>query len=157
MSTLVKGLIELFIHVYKSCQTGKDMYCRFQVEWHKQCSFVLKDQVDQRGQKELSQSHQRWLGYCEGSGVAKKVYNPVLIAVYSAVFDYLIQKVAKHQKKEQANGDHDSTQSASLEDQEEGVYYRFGGAALAAMLHLRYDQLKSDVHKSERERESKMR
>ena len=31
------------------------------------------------------------------------------------------------------------------------MYYRFGGAALAAMLHLRYDQLKSGVHESKRE------
>ena len=135
MLTLVKGLTELFIRVYKSCQTGKDKYCRFQLEWHKQCSLLLKDEVDQEGQKELSQIHQRWLGYCEGSGVAKEVYNPVLIAV----FDCLMLKVAKHQKK-QADGDHDSGEGPSLEDQE-GVYYRFGGAALAAMLHLRYDQL----------------
>ena len=106
MSTLVKGLTELFICVYKSCQTGKDKYCRFQLEWHKQCSLLLKDEVDQEGQKELSQIHQRWLGYCEGSRVAKEVYNPVLIAVYSAVFDCLMVKVAKHQKK-QADGDHD--------------------------------------------------
>lgn len=150
MSTLVKGLTELFIRVYKSCQTGKDKYCRFQLEWHKQCSLLLKDQVDQGGQKDLCQIHQRWLGYCEGSGVAKEVYNPVLISVYSAVFDYLMQKVAKHQKREQADSDHNSGQTPSLEDQE-GVYYRFGGAALAAMLHLRYDQLKSGIHESERE------
>ena len=145
MLILVQGLTELFIRVYRSCQTGKDKYRRFQLEWHKQCSLLLKDQVDQGGQKELSQIHQRWLGYCEGSGVAKEVYNPVLIAVYSAVFDCLMLKVAKHKKKEQADGDHDSGESSSLEDQE-GVYYRFGGAALAAMLHLRYDQLKTDVH-----------
>jgi hypothetical protein len=87
------------ICVYKSCQTGKDKYCRFQLEWYKQCSLLLKDQVDQRGQKELLQIHQRWLGYCEGSGIAKEVYNPVLIAVYSAVFDCLMLKVAKHKNK----------------------------------------------------------
>ena len=145
-------ITELFIRVYKSCQTGKDKYCRFQLEWHKQCSLLLKDEVDHGGQKELSQIHQRWLGYCEGSRVAKEVYNPVLIAVYSAVFDYLMQKVAKHQKKEQSDGDHDSGQIPLLEDRyQEGVYYRFGGATLAAMLHLRYDQLKSGVHESKRE------
>ena len=100
MSTLVKGLAELFIRVYKSCQTGKDKYCRFQLEWHKQCSMLLMDQVDQGSHKDLSQMHQRWLGYCEGSGVAKEVYNPVLVAMYSAVFDYLMQKVAQHQKRD---------------------------------------------------------
>ena len=151
MSTLVKGLTELFIRVYKSCQTGKDKYCRFQLEWHRQCSLLLKDHVDQGcRQKYLSQIHQRWIGYCEGRGVAKEVYNPVLIAVYSAVFDYLMKKVAKHQQREQCDGDHVLSQTLSL-DQEEGVYYRFGGAALAAMLHLRYDQLKCGVHESKRE------
>ena len=32
MSTLVKGLTEVFVHVYKSCQKGKDKYCRFQLD-----------------------------------------------------------------------------------------------------------------------------
>ena len=43
------------------------------------------------------------LGYCEGSGATKEVYNPVLIAVYSAVFDCLMQRVGKHQNEEQAD------------------------------------------------------
>ena len=103
--------------------------------------------MDRGSQKDISQIHQRWIGYCEGSRVAKEVHNPVLIAVCSAVFDYLMQRVAKHQQKEQCDGDH---VLLSL-DQEEGVYYRFGGAALAAMLHLRYDQLKYGVHESKRE------
>ena len=150
MSTLVKGLTEMFIHIYKSCQTGKDKYSRFQLDWHKQCSLLLKAQVDQGGQKELTQIHQRWVGYCEGSGVSKEVYNSVMIAVYSAVFGYLMQLVAKHQKDHLADSGHESGQAPLLADQE-GVYYRFGGAALSAMLHLRYDQLKSGVHELKRE------
>ena len=148
ISTLVKGLTELFIRVYKSCQTGKDKYCKFQLEWHRQCSVLLMDLVDEGGHKDLCQIHQRWLGYCEGSGVAKDVFNPVLIAVYSAVFDYLMQRVALHQKREQSD---DLDQTPTLEDQEVGVYYRFGGAALAAMLHLRYDQLNPGIDESKRE------
>ena len=53
MFTLVKGLTELFIHVYKSCQTGKDKYCRFQLEWHRQCSLLLRDQVNRGVNKDL--------------------------------------------------------------------------------------------------------
>ena len=90
----------------------------FQLDWHKQCSLLLKDQVDQGGQKELTQVHQRWLGYCEGSGVSKEVYNLVMIGVYSAVFDYLMQLVAKHQKDQQADSGHDSGQAPLLADQE---------------------------------------
>ena len=73
-----------------------------------------------------------------------------MIAVYSAVFGYLMQLVAKHQKDHQADSGHESGQAQLLADQE-GVYYRFGGAALSAMLHLRYDQLKSGVHELKRE------
>ena len=147
MSTLVKGLTEIFIHVYKSCQTGKDKYCRFQLEWHKQCSLLLKGQIDQGCQKELTLIHQRWLGYCEGIGVPKEVYNPVMIAVCSAVSDYLMQRVAKQQKPDGDNCGLDQTPIL----EEEGVYYRFGGAALATMLHLRYNQLKSGIQESKRE------
>ena len=147
MSTLVKGLTEIFIHVYKFCQTGKDKYCRFQLEWHKQFSLLLKGQIDQGCQKELTLIHQRWLGYCEGIGVPKEVYNPVMIAVCSAVSDYLMQRVAKQQKPDGDNCGLDQT----LILEEEGVYYRFGGAALATMLHLRYNQLKSGIQESKRE------
>ena len=155
MFTLVKGLTELFIRVYKSCQTGKDKYCRFQLEWHRQCSLLLRDQVDGGVNKELSQIHQRWLGYCEGSGVAKVVHNPVVIAIYSAVFDYLMQRVAKQQTSEQAECDLLLNKQAedacgSNVQEEDGVYYRFGGATLAAMLHQRYKQLKF-VPESKRE------
>ena len=47
-------------------------------------------------------------------------------------------------KNKLIDSDHNFGRS-SLPEDEEGVYYRFGGAALAAMLHLRYDQLKSVV------------
>ena len=139
MSTLVKGLIELFINIYKSCQKGKDKYCRFQIDWHKQCSMLLTDRVNPVCEKELSLIHQRWLGFCEGSGDSKEVRDPVMIAIYSAVFEYLMQKVTDHRKKHQPEDD-GATQALVLE---EGVYYRFGGAALASMLKLRYSQLKS--------------
>ena len=35
-----------------------------------------------------------------------------------------------------------------MEDEEVGVYYWFGGAALSSMLHLRYNQLKADLQET---------
>ena len=29
------------------------MYCRFQLEWHKQCSMLLRDEIGHESQKEL--------------------------------------------------------------------------------------------------------
>ena len=37
-------------------------------------------------------------------------------------------------------------------EQDIGVYYRFGSAALSIMLHLRYDKLTPDLPESDRER-----
>ena len=81
LSTLVKELVELFIRVYKSCQKRKDRYCRFQLEWHRQCSLLLRDRVDHE-EKDILPLHQRWLGYCESTGAVKDVYNPVMTAIY---------------------------------------------------------------------------
>ena len=111
--------------------------------WHRQCSVLLKDQVDRVCLNELSQIHQRWLGYCEGRGVVKQVYNPIMIAVCSAVFDYLMQKVVEQHKCEQTESGSDQSQAVGIQEDSDDVYYRFGGAALAAMLHLRYDKLKT--------------
>ena len=51
---LVKQLVLLFVRIYQLCQTGRDKYSRFQVEWHKQCSSLLQDQCLQ---KELLEIH----------------------------------------------------------------------------------------------------
>ena len=48
-----------------------------------------------------------------------------------------MQKVFDDQKERQA-----STDSAETSHDTDDVYYRFGGAAIATMLHLRYDSLK---------------
>ena len=86
----------------------------------------------------------------EGTGAIKDVYNPVMIAMYSVLFDYLMEKVVEHQKMEQA-GTVDDSDGRSQPIEEEGVYYRFGGSALYSMLHLRYNHLKSaDVAKQEK-------
>lgn len=145
MSTLVQGLIKIYIGVYQFCQKGKDKYCRFQLEWHRKCSLLLTDQVDKKD-KDISPLHQSWLEYCKGVGVSKEAYNPMMVAIYSAVFDCLMEKVVQHQKGMQSDDDDvRSSCSQSSVDEKEGVYYRFGGAALCSMLHLRYDQLKPNV------------
>ena len=97
MTTLVDGLIALFVRVYSSCQVGKDKYCKFQLEWHRKCSLLLQDGHGKTSQVELCQLHPQWLKYCLDSGVNREVSNPVVVTVCSAVFDYLMLQIVKHQ------------------------------------------------------------
>ena len=136
LTTIFRGLVEIFIHVFKSCEKGKDKYSRFQLEWHKHCSTLLTENVDEASMKELSQIHQRWLGFCEGSRITKDGYNPVMISICAVVYDYLMQQILEEQKAKP------NETSMCIQQDSDDVYFRFGGAALASMLHLRYDDLK---------------
>ena len=95
--------------------------------------------------------HQRWLEYCEGVGIFKEAYNPIMISICAAVFDCLMEKVVKHQqlKKKKSDDVGPSCSQLHVSDEEEGVYYRFGGAALCSMLHLRYNRLKGNAGKQD--------
>ena len=85
--------------------------------------------------------------YCKDVGVPKEAYNPMMISVCAAVFDCLMERLLQHQKSQLTSNDSGAASSQSQEhvDEEEGVYYRFGGAALCSMLHLRYDKLKPEM------------
>lgn len=140
LAAIFNGLVETFIHSFKCCEKGKDKYCRFQVEWHNQCSVLLKDQVDDASIKDLAQIHQRWLGFCEGSCVTIEAFNPVMISLCAAVYEFLMHQVFEEQRVEK---DASQLPMLHIKQDTDDVYFRFGGAALASMLHLRYDSLKS--------------
>ena len=64
-----------------------------------------------------------------------------MISLCAGVYEHLLQLVFEEQKDHKEQG---ATQSSMIQtDDTEDVYYRFGGATLASMLHLRYDDLKS--------------
>ena len=72
--------------------------------------------------------------------VPKDVRNPVMIAIMSAIYWCMLQKtcactIAK-------DSDTDSHYSTEREDDE--VYLRFGGGALADMFRTRYKEMKSE-------------
>ena len=90
LKIVVKGLVNLFMKVYRSCETGKDKYSRFQLEWYWQCSHLLKETIEHDDDilRELSPIHQGWLGYCEGRGTTQKEYNPIMVCLCSATYAY---------------------------------------------------------------------
>ena len=63
------------------------------------------------------------------------ISNPLMVTLSSTVYNTLIEHVASKNKENDAS----TTMSFDGDD----VYYRFGGAALCDMLHLRYKQIKT--------------
>ena len=139
LCAVFQGVVDLFVSVFKSCEKGKDRYSKFQIEWHKSCSMLLMDKVDRMCMKEVLALHQQWLR-C-GSGHPATVYNPVMISLYSATYDYLMHQLFSEQKEQQASNN--SGEPSHIKQDTDDVYYRFGGAAIATMLHLRQEKVKN--------------
>ena len=144
---LLRTLASLFALLYKACDKGKDKYMKFQLEWYQCCSVFLLPPgkglsdvgVDPKKKVELAHIQQRWVGYCEGSCAEKHIRDAVMISICSAVYNYLLKRVSQVQQsllKPTSSGAfiHQDTQDA------DSVYYRFCGAALANMLHARYNE-----------------
>ena len=140
LCAVFQGLVDLFVSVFKSCEKGKDRYSKFQIEWHKSCSMLLMDKVDRMCMKEVLALHQQWLRCCAvcGSGHPATVYNPVMISLCSAT---LMHQLFSEQKEQQASNN--SGEPSHIKQDTDDVYYRFGGAAIATMLHLRQEKVKN--------------
>ena len=46
MERICAGLASMFIELYTKCDSGKEKYGRFQVEWHKSCAKFLLDTTE---------------------------------------------------------------------------------------------------------------
>ena len=117
-----------FIEVYTQCSTGKEKYGRFQVKWHQSCSRFLLDAPSDTECYWSSLSPPR-LRLTMTRSVPKDVHNPVMIAMMSAIYGCMLQKA--HEGTTVNNSDTDSHHRIEREDDE--VYLRFGGGALADM------------------------
>ncbi len=112
---------------------------KFQLEWHKLCSvFLLPNDCDDlsscgcASQKYMyiSSTRQRWIGFCDGNGINRKVTDPIMISIHSSVYDYFLKMVNDVQKSIDSAGA-DTTVVKTVAD-EDSVYYRFCGAANAS-------------------------
>ena len=144
VNELLRTLSSLFAALYKSCDKGKEKYMKFQLEWHQYCSIFLLPPdkelsdigVDAKKNVDLVRLQQRWVGYCEGQSVNKQGRDAVMISVCGAVYNYFLKRVSTVQQSIL-----EPTSSTSpLSQDADSVYYRFCGAAIANMLHTRYDK-----------------
>ena len=147
LKTICTGLAKSFIELYAKCDKGKEKYGRFQVEWHQSCSKFLLPIVEQKHVR-LSDSpapEQLWLAIT--SSFSRKVCNPVMIAMASAVYGYMLQQARLLVKD-------DEECSTSIRSEPDEVYLRFGGGALASMFTGRYKDMKSNKSSQHKEKVS---
>ena len=146
LKTICTGPAKSFIELYAKCDIGKEKYDRFQVKWHESCSkFAIVEQKHVR----LSDSpapEQSWLAIT--SSFSRKVCNPVMIAMASAVYGYMLQQAILLGK------DDGKESSTSIRSEPNEVYLRFGGGALASMFTGRYKDLKPNKSSQHKEKVS---
>jgi len=84
----------------------------------------------------ISETRLLWLSFCEENGAPVPESNPIMMTISSAIYHFLLDCVSHFQIT--------SAESISPTVQEgDDVYYRFGGAAISDMLHLRYKEIRS--------------
>ena len=148
LSAIIECHRDIFVELYELCAKGKEKYLRFQIEWHKHCSvFLLQRQHAietvipvYEGNSSLVTLREDWLKFIEKCEKPIRDCNKIIIILSSITYDILMRKV--HQ--ESSAQDKSSTSLARVHENSDtdDVYYRFGGASISDMIHLRYKKMK---------------
>ena len=145
---LLKEMLEwyrsMFVQLYLDTGKKKDPFLNFVIKWNHHCSVMLLEELygvteidlDQQLSKSVKVLRTKWLDFCKSSGFPVPVSNPVTITLSSTVYNTLITRI-------NVKGEESETPIESTSLDGDDVYYRFGGAALCEMLHLRYEQIKT--------------
>ena len=150
--TFLKGT---FASVYTSCATKpKDKKSiSFHFQWHQRYSILLvKDTADlaklsldpkDDDVKTQVKAWQQWVNFYQSRKVGHEVAKIYMLVFLLEVYN----KLLKHSQSV-LNVASDSTSSTATEHLDPvDVYYRFGGATLASMLHSRYKAMKLEYTK----------
>ena len=148
LNFLAQHLQEGFVKLYNDCSSEKEHYLQFQIKWHKHCSYLLVEknyQLTQLGlhpddpiSREVFMVRSQWHKLKEQHSLGNVTSCTFLSLFCSCVFENLLQECHKVMQKFKKLADVQKDPVADSED----VYYRFGGAAIASMLHSRYEKLK---------------
>ena len=137
-----------FAALYVASKTKPDAFLQFQIDWFKYCSvfllgeeFSLKDiDYHELPEHEVSKLRSTWLKFAKINGIAVPHCNKVMMIVSSTVYNFLLDHVARFQQQ------FVQPETVTTETDEDGVYYRFGGATLCSMLHALYKEIKCCSH-----------
>ena len=145
LNDIITSQHQCFSGLYKESKKAPESFLNFQLCWHKYSSaFLLSSQyslsaidLQEPTGYQLSETRLAWLSFSEENGAPVPNSNPVMMTVSSAIYHYLLDHIARFQSN---TPEKISSKSTTMEGDD--VYYRFGGAALSDMLHLRYNQIK---------------
>lgn len=149
---IVTFLKNTFASLYESCAQKKDKYISFQFQWHQQCSILLVKESSDLAQLNLHPDdnatvtqvriRQQWVSFYQARKTEHEVAKIFMLVFLSEVYN----KLLKHsQSVLQMPSDATAAHSATVHLDPVDVYYRFGGATLASMLHNRYKAMKQEL------------
>ena len=142
LCTSEQPLREVLVHhhryfgtLYISSKKLPDSFLRFQLDWHNYCSvFLLSEEYSlqdidyqELAEHPVNTLRSTWLEFCKANGMPVPHCNKVMITVSSTVYHFLLEHVTRFQKQLVESG------SVTIGTDEDGVYYRFGGAALCSV------------------------
>ena len=142
-----------FTELYMECKKNSDSFVQLQFCWHKYCSAFLLPRaysinLNDATETSLVSLRNRWLDLCEANDVTVEG-NPVMISASSAIYALLLERARKYQTSLIPEPESSNT-FVEIEDDDD-VYFRFGGATLCEMLQLHYKQIK-DCNDTQRDR-----
>ena len=163
VETLLKGdepMLEIakhhrdsFVSLYDECKPTKSCFMQFQLRWHSWCSaFLLEEKYtleainlkeNDNGYSSLVSIRNTWLEFCKSCNTPVPTSNPVMIAVSSSLYAYLLNHVSAFQESVAEKSLTEHTEAFSGASDGDDIYYRFGGAALCVMLKNRYKEIKT--------------
>ena len=141
-------LKESFVSLYNECSTLKERYFQFQLKWHNYCSYFLVSNNRELTDLGLHPAdplavnvvtvRAEWNKVCKSCSVGSDTAKTFLISFFSSVYNELLR-----QCQVAINPPTPIPATSTMNEDSDDVYYRFGGGAIADMLKLRYEKMKS--------------
>lgn len=139
-----------FALLYSECKQQKNSFMQFQLQWHYHCSaFLLEEKftlvainLEESAHASLVATRKIWLEFCKKCNSPVPEPNPIMMAISSRAYGYLLDQVSVYQASLADQTPSGAVENTSVGDGDD-VYNRFGGAAICAMLKHRYNELKN--------------
>ena len=133
--TICECFRAMYNSIYKDYFTGADKYGKFQLKWYMQCSSMLLVSDECEHHSCLSEAAEKWTLFKDTHTNYSLIHlNCLMISIQSAIFKQLAKWVAQGIPVTNKT----STSTTATVEEPDDVFYRFGGAAIAEMLHKRY-------------------
>ena len=137
-----------FAVLYGECKQQKNSFMHFQLQYQYHCSaFILEEEhslaaikLNEANHATLVAARKTWLEFCKKLNLSVPLSNPIMIAMSSRVYSYLLNQVSIYQD---SLTDQTPVETTLVCEDGDDVYYRFGGATICSMLKLRYSELKT--------------